>query len=62
MCWPEHGVATVWPIAAQTAPLGGLVGGVQVYAGLVNKVGAGPIVGMTVTSDLLSEQSRQDSH
>jgi transporter family-2 protein len=33
------------------APLGGLVGAVQVYAGLtlVNRVGAGPFVGITVT-------------
>ncbi len=36
------------------APLGGLVGAVQVYAGLtlVNKVGAGPFVGLTVTAAL----------
>ncbi|MBV8833296.1 MAG: DMT family transporter [Acidobacteriaceae bacterium] len=36
------------------APLGGLVGAVQVYAGLtlVNKVGAGPFVGFTVTAAL----------
>jgi transporter family-2 protein len=36
------------------APLGGLVGAVQVYAGLtlVNKVGAGPFVGITVTAAL----------
>ena len=34
------------------APLGGLVGAVQVYAGLtlVQKVGAGPFVGLTVTA------------
>ena len=34
------------------APLGGLVGAVQVYAGLtlVQKVGAGPFVGITVTA------------
>ena len=34
------------------APLGGLVGGVQVYAGLtlVHRVGAGPFVGITVTA------------
>ncbi len=37
------------------APLGGLVGAVQVYAGitLVNKVGAGPFVGLTVTTALI---------
>lgn len=36
------------------APLGGLAGAVQVYAGLtlVNKVGAGPFVGFTVTAAL----------
>jgi transporter family-2 protein len=36
------------------AVIGGLVGAVQVYAGLtlVNKVGAGPFVGITVTSAL----------
>jgi len=38
------------------APLGGLVGAVQVYAGLtlVNKVGAGPFVGFTVTAALVT--------
>ena len=38
------------------APLGGLVGAVQVYAGLtlVNKVGAGPFVGITVTAALIA--------
>ena len=37
------------------APLGGLVGAVQVYAGLtlVQKVGAGPFVGLTVTAALV---------
>jgi bacterial/archaeal transporter family-2 protein len=37
------------------AVLGGLVGAVQVYAGLtlVNKVGAGPFVGCTVTAALI---------
>jgi transporter family-2 protein len=37
------------------APLGGLVGAVQVYAGLtlVHKVGAGPFVGITVTAALI---------
>jgi bacterial/archaeal transporter family-2 protein len=36
-----------------SAVVGGLVGAVQVYAGLtlVNKVGAGPFVGFTVTAD-----------
>jgi transporter family-2 protein len=38
------------------AVIGGLVGAVQVYAGLtlVNKVGAGPFVGMTVTAALIA--------
>jgi transporter family-2 protein len=38
------------------APLGGLIGAVQVYAGLtlVNRVGAGPFVSFTVTAALLS--------
>ena len=38
------------------APLGGLVGAVQVYAGLtlVNKVGAGPFVGFTVSAALIT--------
>src|ERR1700761_8681042 len=38
------------------AVLGGLVGAVQVYAGLtlVNKVGAGPFVGITVTAALIA--------
>ena len=38
------------------APLGGLVGAVQVYAGLtlVNKVGAGPFVGINVTAALIT--------
>lgn len=37
------------------AVIGGLVGAVQVYAGLtlVNKVGAGPFVGFTVTAALI---------
>jgi transporter family-2 protein len=37
------------------APLGGLVGAVQVYAGLtlVHRVGAGPFVGITVTAALI---------
>jgi bacterial/archaeal transporter family-2 protein len=38
------------------ASLGGLVGAVQVYAGLtlVHKVGAGPFVGLTVTAALVT--------
>jgi transporter family-2 protein len=38
------------------AVVGGLVGAVQVYAGLtlVNKVGAGPFVGFTVTAALIA--------
>jgi len=38
------------------AVIGGLVGAVQVYAGLtlVNKVGAGPFVGITVTAALIA--------
>jgi len=38
------------------APLGGLVGAVQVYAGLtlVNRVGAGPFMGFTVTAALIA--------
>ncbi len=38
------------------APLGGLVGAVQVYAGLalINKVGAGPFVGFSVTAALIA--------
>jgi transporter family-2 protein len=43
------------------APIGGLVGAVQVYAGLtlVNEVGAGPFVGFTVTAALVaSSQAR----
>ena len=37
------------------AVLGGLVGAVQVFAGLtlVNRVGAGPFVGLTVTAALI---------
>ncbi len=37
------------------AVVGGLVGAVQVYAGLtlVNKVGAGPFMGITVSSALI---------
>ncbi len=38
------------------AVIGGLVGAVQVYAGLtqVNKVGAGPFMGITVTAALIA--------
>ena len=38
------------------APIGGLVGAVQVYAGLayVNRVGAGPFMGFTVTAALIT--------
>lgn len=38
------------------AVIGGLVGAVQVYAGLkfVNKVGAGPFLGFTVTAALIT--------
>lgn len=38
------------------APVGGLVGAVQVYAGLtlVTKVGAGPFMGLTVTAVLIT--------
>lgn len=38
------------------AVVGGLVGAVQVYAGLtrVNKVGAGPFAGFTVTAALIT--------
>jgi transporter family-2 protein len=38
------------------APIGGLVGAVQVYAGLtlVNRIGAGPFVGLTVSAALIS--------
>ena len=48
---PEGLAAMPW-----WAPLGGLVGAVQVYAGLtlVNKVGAGPFVGFTVTAALVT--------
>jgi transporter family-2 protein len=38
------------------APIGGLVGAVQVYAGLtlVHRVGAGPFIGLTVTAALIA--------
>ncbi len=38
------------------APIGGLVGAVQVYAGLtlVSRVGAGPFVAMTVSASLIA--------
>ena len=48
---------TVRALAAMPwwAPLGGLVGAVQVYAGLtlVQRVGAGPFVGLTVSAALV---------
>jgi transporter family-2 protein len=52
-----HPLPTAKDLAALPwwAVIGGLVGAVQVYAGLtlVNKVGAGPFVGLTVTAALL---------
>jgi transporter family-2 protein len=49
---------TVRALAAMPwwAPLGGLVGAVQVYAGLtlVQRVGAGPFVGLTVSAALIT--------
>lgn len=38
------------------APIGGLVGALQVYMGLtqVNSVGAGPFMGFTVTASLIT--------
>jgi bacterial/archaeal transporter family-2 protein len=38
------------------APIGGLVGAVQVYAGLtlVHRIGAGPFMGLTVTAALIA--------
>ena len=45
-----------WPNCLGGLSIGGLVGAVQVYAGLtlVNKVGAGPFVGFTVTAALIT--------
>jgi len=52
-----HPLPTTKDLAAMPwwAVMGGLVGAVQVYAGLtlVNKVGAGPFVGFTVCSALI---------
>ena len=52
-----HPLPTTKDIASMPwwAVIGGLVGAVQVYAGLtlVNKVGAGPFMGFTVTSALI---------
>jgi bacterial/archaeal transporter family-2 protein len=53
-----HPLPTTQDLAAMPwwAVIGGLVGAVQVYAGLtlVNKVGAGPFVGITVTAALIA--------
>jgi len=53
-----HPLPTTKDLAAMPwwAVMGGLVGAVQVYAGLtlVNKVGAGPFVGFTVTAALIA--------
>lgn len=53
-----HPLPTVQDLASLPwwAVLGGLVGAVQVYAGLtqVNKVGAGPFMGFTVTAALIA--------
>jgi transporter family-2 protein len=53
-----HPLPTLKDLASMPwwAVIGGLVGAVQVYAGLtlVNKVGAGPFVGITVTAALIS--------
>jgi transporter family-2 protein len=52
-----HPLPTMKSLASMPwwAPIGGLVGAVQVYAGLtlVNRVGAGLFVGFTVTAALL---------
>jgi transporter family-2 protein len=52
-----HPLPTMKDLAAMPwwAPIGGLVGAVQVYAGLtlVTRVGAGPFVGFTVTAALI---------
>ncbi len=44
---------------AEKGVVGGLVGAVQVYAGitLVNKAGTGPLVGLTVTAALVTLRS-----
>ncbi len=53
-----HPLATTKDLASIPwwAVVGGLVGAVQLYAGLkfVNKIGAGPFVGITVTAALIS--------
>ena len=53
-----HPLPTTRDIAALPwwAVIGGLVGAVQVYAGLtqVNKIGAGPFMGITVTAALIT--------
>lgn len=53
-----HPLPTVANIAGMPwwAPVGGLVGALQVYMGLtqVNKVGAGPFMGFTVTASLIA--------
>lgn len=53
-----HPLPTVKDLAGMPwwAVVGGLVGAVQVYAGLnfVNKVGAGPFMGFTVTAALIT--------
>ena len=53
-----HPLPTVQDLASLPwwAVIGGLVGAVQVYAGLtqVNKVGAGPFMGFTVTAALIA--------
>ncbi len=53
-----HPLPTTRDLAAMPwwAVIGGLVGAVQVYAGLnyVNKVGAGPFMGFTVTAALIT--------
>ena len=53
-----HPIPTVRDISTRRwgAVIGGLVGAVQVYASLpfVNKVGAGPFMGITVTAALLA--------
>jgi bacterial/archaeal transporter family-2 protein len=44
------------PSLTDIAPVGGLVGAVQVYAGFrfIHTVGAGPFVGLTVTAALIT--------
>ncbi len=53
-----HPLPTTGDLASMPwwAPIGGLIGAVQVYAGLtqVNRVGAGPFMGFTVTAALLA--------